>query len=158
MNQDEEPIMGNSIVQEWATTLGLRHQGVLMSMTRGCDGIAKHDVSKTLTRALRNTFLRSFSPNPSSFIQPLSPVLIVSHMDEFVNNFDHYPAHFICHFMHAAAIVGYKHPDFFVRGGWNTFYLNLCKAMHVLPETESRMDARLLASEEDFRANSHFMW
>ncbi|MGH6753369.1 MAG: hypothetical protein ACREDP_14485, partial [Bradyrhizobium sp.] len=50
---------------------------------------------------------------------------------------------FQLHFLHAAEIVGYKHPDLQIRGWWHNTYLRLVHDMHLWPETEAQMDSRL---------------
>ena len=58
-----------NILKPWTEKLGLRHQGVLMSVIRGCDNAPKEDPCKSLARCLRFVLLRSFSDKPSSFIE-----------------------------------------------------------------------------------------
>jgi hypothetical protein len=65
---------------------------------------------------------------------------------------DELPAHYTTHFMHAAEILGYKHPDAQIREFWFDVYERLVHALHVWPETEAQMDARLGDNEGDWRA------
>jgi hypothetical protein len=47
------------------------------------------------------------------------------------------------HLMHAAEIIGYKHPDLRVRAWWRKFYERLAHDMHLWPESEEQLDRRL---------------
>lgn len=159
--------MGMSVLQEWVMELGLRHQGVLLGAVRGCDSVPKEDASKALVRSLRGVVLRSYHPYPTSFIDktvktPNELAAIRKEggravtLDElhrrmalFFSNCDHHPQHFVAHLMHAAEIVGYKHPDESIREAWLWLYHNLVHGLHLMPESQAQMDARLGASEAD---------
>lgn len=54
------------------------------------------------------------------------------------------------HLIHAFEIVGFKHPDEFVRTEWSSFYHRLVFALHLNPETEAELDERLNANEDTF--------
>lgn len=78
-------------------------------------------------------------------------------MDEVVSLYletvDELPHHFQLHFMHAAEIIGYKHPWPSHREWWFRTYSRLANDLH-LPqvETEAQMDKRLGDREKDWRA------
>jgi len=141
-----------SVVQDWVAELGLRHQGVLMSAVRGCDSVSKEDASKPLIRAYRSYVLYSFDKTPSSFIDFVSSDELTERMGNFLGNFDHYPIHFVLHLLHASEIVGYHHPDMYIRRDWRWFYEKLVKKMHLTPESKTKLDQRLGACEADFAA------
>jgi len=69
---------------------------------------------------------------------------------DFLRGFDHYPLHWLLHFLHACEIVGYKHPDDEIRDAFSHLYGRLVKKFHLTPETEAELDARLNASERAF--------
>lgn len=138
------------VIQDWVAYLGLRHQGVLMSSVRGCDSVSKEDASKRLVRAYRSYVLYSFDARPSSFIDLVTPKELHSRMMEFVNNFDHYPIHFVLHLIHAAEILGYHHPDEEVQEQWRWFYYRMCRKLHTKPESQEELDERLGACEAVF--------
>jgi hypothetical protein len=71
--------------------------------------------------------------------QPLMNVVV----DSYLCHLDAIPHHFQLHFMHAAEILGYKHPVSPTRQWWNAVYLRLVHDMHLYPEPESDMDLRL---------------
>ncbi|USQ97284.1 hypothetical protein [Caulobacter sp. RL271] len=62
---------------------------------------------------------------------------------QYLRELDALPHHFQLHLMHAAEILGYKHPDPRTRTWWNKTYLRLVHDMHLWPETEDQLDARL---------------
>jgi hypothetical protein len=143
-----------SVLQPWVETLGLRHQGVLMSCVRGCDNVPKNDATKLLARCLRATMLVSFDPKPSSFIEHVDDDELGRRMAAVLKNHDHYPVHYLLHLLHGAEIVGYKHPDPGLRRHWRWFYVNLANCFHLFPETEYDLDERLGACEDKFAANA----
>ncbi len=139
-----------SVLQPWVETLGLRHQGVLLSCIRGCDSVPKEDASKLLARCLRGVVLVSFDTKPSRFIDQVDQREVARRMIAVLKNCDHYPVHYVAHLMHGAAIIGYKHPDQEVADQWRRFYIRLARGLHLFPETGYDLDARLNAEEEEF--------
>lgn len=133
--------------------LGLRHQGVLMACVCGCDSVPKEDATKALARCLRGTFLQSFDPKPSSFIEHVNDNVLRDRMVAILKNLDHYPIHYIMHLMHGSEIVGYKWPNP-AAVFWRWFYERLCHCFHVNPETEAALDKRLGAAEDRFAKNA----
>jgi hypothetical protein len=144
----------NSVLQSWVEKSGLRHQGVLVSAIRGCDNISKEDASKPLIRAYRGFILQSFDKKPSSFIEYVDKDELICRMNALVKNFDHYSIHFILHLLQAAEIIGYKHPDVWVKTAWLWFYNRMCKKMHVNSETDEQLDNRFNANETIFAARA----
>lgn len=71
-----------------------------------------------------------------------------THVHQYLRDLDAIPHHFQLHFMHAVEIVGYKHPDARIRMFWRCLYERLVHDMHVWPETEEQLDARLGDSRE----------
>lgn len=70
----------------------------------------------------------------------------------YLRHVDEMPHHFQLHLMHAAEIVGYKHPSSVVRCWWRAFYEKIVNDAHLVPESEERMDYRLGDKEEQWRA------
>lgn len=140
----------NSVLQPWVQELGLRHQGVLISATRGCDYMSKEDASKALVRAYRSEILVSFDNDPKTFIDKVTRKELASRMETVLHGFDHYPIHWIMPFAYAAEILGYYHPNPARGELWLQFYTRLVKKIHLNPETKEQLDERLNASEEDF--------
>lgn len=141
------------VIQDWVLRLGLRHQGVLMTAVRGLDTSPKEDPVKALVRVLRGAFLNCFCGDPAkarSFIETVEPRELFQRMKAVTSSFDHLPTHYLLHLMHAAEVIGYKHPDETIRGMWFGFYNTMCHKLHLNRETEEQLDARLNATEETF--------
>lgn len=139
-----------NIMQEWVSTLGLRHQGALVAAVRGSDTNPKEDPSKDLVRSYRAVILNAHSPNPTRFIDYVPKHEVRARMIKVLDSFDHYPMHFFLHLAYAAEIIGYKHPNKEVAEQWLWFYNTVVYKIHLTPETEEEMDERLDAPEHEF--------
>jgi hypothetical protein len=84
---------------------------------------------------------------PPLWFVPMNDVLT-----DYLRHVDEAPHHFHLHLMHAAEILGYKHPDQWIREWWRLAYNRLANDMHLLPEAEDRMDQRLGDSRKDWLA------
>lgn len=151
-------------MQEWTENLSFMQQSVLISAVRGPDGIRKDHPVKILCRWLRRSFLLSafdkraltnpYEPGGGSFTGPCRNELVTSieHATElYLRHVDELPHHFQLHLMHAAEILGYKHPDVLAREWWNNFYLKIVNDAHLRPESEQEMDKRLGDNEADWK-------
>jgi hypothetical protein len=139
-------------------------QTVLLTAVRGPDGIPKYHACKYLLRWFRRCTLVSsldgivlptpFDPGGGSFMGPsFDPSYAGFDGDwheamhgivgQYLRALDELPHHFQLHLLHAAEIVGYKHPDPGISGFWKNTYLRLVHDMHLWPETEAQMDLRL---------------
>jgi hypothetical protein len=143
--QAEGETMSQSILQPWVSELGLRHQGVLMTAIRGCDGAPKHDLSKPLMRAIRWAVLVPFDPReldfPKGFMYFQSTDFCAAYR-EFAKNIDEYPLHFILHLLHATEVIAYKMPRVEAHDFLEA-YVHLVHSMHLRTEPEASMDDRL---------------
>lgn len=152
------------VTQPWTHDLPMMQQTVLLTAVRGPDNVAKYETVKYLLRWYRRCVLLSamdgrvladpHENNGGSFTgpsyypnkyapdepweKPLGDVL-----DGYLRSLDMLPHHFQMHFMHAAEIVGYKHPDERIRYWWHHCYVTLVKDLHLEPESCEQMDARL---------------
>jgi len=168
--------------QEWTHSLPVMQQSVLFAAVRGPDGISKYHPSKFLIRWYRrciligaldhNVFTNPHDPRGGSFTGPSFETtkenkncIALDHFDwrpfmepivwEYLRSLDELPHHFQLHFLHAAQIIGYKHPDDLIRTWWYGLYLMLVDDMHLLPETKEAMDYRLSDNEWQWREKSH---
>jgi len=134
---------GESVVQDWLKELTFKQQTVLFSAIRGCDGVAsKVDPSKPFVKFLRATILKSAVPNdPKGFFKLESPDKQI--INTFMKHLHKYPLHWVTHFMHAAEIIGYFHPNNKVAIDWKNIYESICHALHVNPETKKENLYRL---------------
>lgn len=71
---------------------------------------------------------------------------------QYVGTLDELPHHYQLHILHAAEILGYKHPTFETRDWWHRAYHALVNDMHLMPESEAVMDTRLGDSDAQWRA------
>lgn len=135
MKRSAEP---ESVVQPWVAACSFKEQTVLLLALRGCDTVAKHSAGKAVTRALRRIVLKNAMTDPSAFMtdQPYAPGLDQGEVDGA-------PHHWLMHLIHAAEVVGFRHPDSGLRASWRDWYVDACQQMHMSPETEAEMRARL---------------
>jgi hypothetical protein len=136
----------HSVLQAWVFTLPFRMQSVLMAALRGCDTARKDDPSKTATRGIRACLCNNADPSNTFIGDPIPKDEVIK---QFLWDLDSYPMHFVAHTMHAAEIIGYKHPDRLVSAWWCSFYKDLVKALHLNPESEDQLDVRLGFTEVD---------
>ena len=137
-----------SSVRKWVWDVPWMQQGVLFSAIRSADGISQEDNSKIIIRGYRNVILKP-AHNIGSFLGKIPPQdKLEEAMKKFVDAFGHYPNHFVLHLVHAAEIIGYQHPNELIRKTWENFYFEMCKAMHVNPETKEQMMNRLKDNPE----------
>lgn len=144
-----------SVFQEWMLDLTMQQQSVLVLACRGPDGIAKAHPTKLLVARYRATVLKAaylgramrVDEGDATTFMTLkgfsSKALWELVTNAFFSNADDLPHHYYMHLMHGAQIAGYKHPVETFRRRWGTFYLQCCEDLHVNPETEAQMDARL---------------
>lgn len=163
-----------TVLQEWTQALPLMQQTVLLTAIRGPDGAPKYSPTKFLLRWYRRCILLSAmdgrvltdpcSNNGGSFTGPsLSSdedeeepwyERMQVHVHDYIRSLDAMPHHFHLHFMHAAEILGYKHPDPATRVFWNGVYVRFASDMHLHPETEEEMNSRLGDSRSGWLARA----
>lgn len=148
------------VTQEWVHGLTFMQQTVLLTAIRGPDGLPKYHPVKYLLRWYRRSTLissldgyvlaRPYLDGGGSFMGKsfeLSDRDWINELDDlagkYIQSLDEVPHHFQLHFMHAAEIVGYKHPEELVAIWWRSFYFRLVNDMHLNPETSEQLDRRL---------------
>lgn len=150
-----------SVIQQWVHALTLQQQTVLLTAIRGPDTLAKLHPGKILIMHYRASILRDakrgviMSPgdgtrdphnNLNSFMTNacLEDVDTWGEIiDRYLDNIDRLPHHYHMHLMHAAQIIGYKHPVNLFRVRWSRVYARFVEDAHLMPESEVAMDARL---------------
>ncbi|MBM6576368.1 hypothetical protein KCP91_08280 [Microvirga sp. SRT01] len=158
----------SSVLQGWVGSLSLMQQTVLLTAVRGPDGVPKYGPTKMLLRWYRRCILLSamdqavlatpYEHGGGSFTGPSFSALYGSDwyapMDAIVGDYlrelDAIPHHFQLHLLHAAEIVGYKHPLPEIRAWWFSTYVRLVHDMHLWPETEEQLDHRLGDSRDQW--------
>jgi hypothetical protein len=130
-----------SVIKPWVSELTFKQQTVLLTAIRGCDGVEKEDISKKFIRKYREALLHNAVPD-----DPASKFMVTEITEDdlyyFCKSMDHYPMHWLFHFLHAVEILGYKAPDEYL-GWWYRLYLKMVCALHLNTESESEMDCRL---------------
>lgn len=143
-----------SVQPEWVRKLPLQQQSVLLLASRGPDGIDKYNPVKHVHRAYRACIFMAakygrmleWGEKADSF---MSLEIFADHaawaqaVDDFLDNIDTLPYHYVTHLMHGAEILGYKHPDKKFRDQWRAFFLAVVDHMHLAAESEETMDQRL---------------
>lgn len=166
-----------NVMQPWVEDLTFMQQSVLIAAVRAPDGLRKDHPVKVLMRWYRRCILLSafdaraltspYETGGGSFTGPFTPEhadamgippsdFLGERFDQtrdvYLRHVDEMPHHFHLHFMHAAQIVGYKHPGYSIREWWHHFYRMIVNDAHLFPESEADMDARLSDGEAAWRA------
>jgi hypothetical protein len=134
-----------SLLKPWVATLTFQAQGVLVAALRGPDGVAKDGPAKAIARALRATLVhnaKQLGPD-DVYMGDGTGRCAPEEVDEFFRGLDAFPLHWYHHFVHAAEIVGYLHPNPEIRRFWNAFYERAVEALHLSPESMEAMQQRL---------------
>jgi hypothetical protein len=143
------------VFQDWLFNLPMQQQSVLVLACRGPDGIAKFHPTKLITARYRASVLKAAYLGRAMRIDESDDTTFMSlgsfsYVDkwvtlcrEFFEHVDSLPHHYYMHLMHGAQIIGYKHPNNIFRERWHDFYLECCRDLHLSPEHEYQMDARL---------------
>ena len=164
------------VLQDWVMRLSLMQQAVLMTATRGPDDTPKYGSVKMLVRwyrrcVLLGAFERTTLTDPytkggGSFTGPSYYTSAGEDIDNwelrmdvivhgYLQQLDALPHHFQMHFLHAAEIMGYKHPVPRIRAWWSKLYCTLVNDLHLHPESEADMDARLSDDREAWLARNN---
>lgn len=143
------------VFQDWLFDLTMQQQSVLVLGCRGPDGIAKFHPTKVLVARYRATVLKAAYLGRAMRVDEGDDTTFMTMIDfsndanwrrvckEFFEHVDSLPHHYYMHLMHGAQIAGYKHPIPIYRDRWTGFYQQCCHDLHLTPETETEMDARL---------------
>jgi hypothetical protein len=154
-----------TVMLPWTENLSYMMQSVLITACRGPDGITKYHPAKVLLRYLRRSFLYSafdrkelvspYEKGGGSFTGPcyiLDPDTkepsVTEALTQYLDRVDEIPLHFHFHLMHAAEILGYKHPNSETRMWWYSCYIRLVEAAHLNPERVEQLDQRLGDNEK----------
>lgn len=146
-----------SVVPDWIARLPFQQQSVLLLAARGPDGAGKHHRCKLLVRIYRGTVFRAArygrllsddgARGEGDTFMDRRPLRAVDEWERacelFETAMEEMPHHYNTHFMHGVEILGYKHPDQVERLLWLGMYHRMVAAMHLSPENELTMDARL---------------
>lgn len=162
-----------SVLHDWVCDLTFQMQALLLTAMRGPDENNKFNAAKAIIRYLRGVVIKPAGDwngtNNNDFMwgeyiqihtteasnghpeSKYSVKLFQKYADDFWQDHDEYPHHFIMHLVHCAEVVGYNHPDETVAAHWLKFYFNACDAFHMNPETYIELHGRL----NDFGCGVH---
>lgn len=154
-----------SVLRPWVMALPLMQQAVLMTAVRCEDGTPKRHPLKDTVRLLRRAvFVSSFSGKEfddpwadegqgGSFSKPIKEEQTLSEVqDAFIDARDEMSHHYYTHFMHASHIVAIWHPDDLNRQFFRLIYDRMVHALHLNPETDEQLNARLSDSAANWKA------
>lgn len=141
------------LFRDWVDEYSLAIQGTLGTVVRGPDGSSKESIAKPLVRALRFTFMNNAHDvefnHHDKFMGDHTGLCSIEEVSKFYNDHDSFPHHWLMHFIHAAEIVGYLHPNTQIARFWLQFYTLMCDCMHMKTETKDEMIIRL----QELRSN-----
>ncbi|MHC1599216.1 MAG: hypothetical protein ACXQS5_00105 [Candidatus Methanospirareceae archaeon] len=129
------------VFQEWLETLTWKEQTVLVLALRGTDMSGSKDV-KLMTRWLRSIVLKNAAPKKTFMGETC-----FRDVDDIANDnplsFDMLPVHFFGHLLHTFEVIAYRHPDPYIHNIALNVYTDMCKYLHINPETCEEMTIRL---------------
>lgn len=143
------------VFQKWMFPLPMQQQSVLVLACRGPDGVGKFHPTKEIVCRYRATVLKAaylgrpmgIDEGDDTTFMTLLQFSDAAHWHSIVRVFfdhvDEIEHHYFMHLAHGAEIIGYKHPGELFRRRWLSFYLACCHNLHMFPETEADLDARL---------------
>jgi hypothetical protein len=142
----------------------LMQQAVLLAAVRCEDGTPKRHPMKDMVRLLRRAvFVSSFSGKEfddpwedegqgGSFSKPIKPEQsLTSVANAFIDARDEMSLHYYSHFMHASHIIACWHPDSLNRQIFRDLYTRMVHALHLMPEPDNMMNARLSDSAAEWK-------
>jgi hypothetical protein len=151
------------VLQDWVTQLPFMQQSVLISAIRNHDGFTKGHAVKPLVRWYRRCVVISafdgraldtpHHPGGGNYTGPSCDTpdpevenwedLMEPHVTAFLDCRDEMTLHYYGHFMHGAQIVGVHHYSVRIAAFWSMVYRRMVNALHLNPETDDAMNARL---------------
>lgn len=153
-----------SVLQPWVENLSYMQQSVLIAAVRAPDTLRKDHPAKQLMRWYRRCILvcafekiihlTPEEPCGGKFTGPIVDPYALR--NDYLHNVDEVPHHFHLHLLHAAEIIGYRHPNQTISMWWWDFYTLGVNDMHVRPEPLPEMMVRLGDSEEAWKARENF--
>lgn len=153
-----------SVLQRWVQSLPRRHQGVMLTAIRGCDGSPKEDDAKQLNRMIRRAVLNPYDIRETESVGGFfgfDPIKLTSSLADFLHSLDQYPLHYVMHITHACEVIAYCHPQIAYRVFFTEVYNSVCHMLHLYPESQEDMNSRLTTDrvaldtvERDFHVTS----
>jgi hypothetical protein len=118
-------------------------QSTLLLSLRGPDTHRCPEVKK-VQRWLRGlVFIPGNPNNVHEFMTSCENVPMLKEKGPLARELEFCSQHFYSHLMHGLEIVAYKHQDGDTRFVARSLFIAMCSLMHLVPEKEEDMDARL---------------
>jgi hypothetical protein len=118
-------------------------QSTLLLSLRGPDTHRCPEIKK-VQRWLRGLVLIPGNPhNAHEFMTATGDVPPLQEKGPLARELEFCSQHFYSHLMHGLEVVAYKHSDGDTRRVARSLFIGMCLLMHLVPETEDDMDARL---------------
>lgn len=146
------------VMQDWTSTISHRQQGVMVMALRGPDGLPKESGCKNVIRSFRASVMNSGDTKKplaigeallSKFDKYMTMQFLSNELswievcEQFVSDIDTYNIHFLQHFLHAAMVVAFNHPNEILRARWSYCANRIAKKLHIHLETQEEFTHRL---------------
>jgi hypothetical protein len=105
--------MGQSVLQDWVSSLSLKKQTVMLGAIRSCDTVSTLKI-KQVTTWIRTKLLRNADPMTGFMHAALDDLPLFEQIDR---EFERLPLHFAHHLILALQVIGYRTPRY---GGSST--------------------------------------
>lgn len=125
------------VLKDWMSELPWKEQSVILSSLRG------PDLSRPVAVKKLNRWLRSITQNNADSSTEYMKEIVLPDIEDLKEEVGYCTMHYFTHLMHALEIIGYKHPDKFIRDMGEKYYLGLVDFAHLNPETKEQLDKRL---------------
>ena len=138
--------MQRSAVENWLSLIPEGQQVLVLLALRSCDSLGIDDPSSIIVRELRKTALRCQIPtvcNINDLDKDNEDRDFRKLVTKMVADYAKYPINFYKRLMHAAMVIGYKHPDIKVKKRWFDVYSRMARPLHLHIESEEDLDNRL---------------
>lgn len=140
-----------SVVQDWVSDLPFMMQALLLTGIRGADGVHRENSSQPIIKFIRGAILK---PDKEIFGNEDHFMWIRwSDFEEyatwFLKDLDSFTVHFLLRLIHVSEVIGYKHPDRFVRSQFLFLYVKACHSFNMSPESVYQLDDRFGISTEE---------
>ena len=146
------------VMQDWTSTISHRQQGVMVMALRGPDGLPKESGCKNVIRSFRASVMNSGDTKKplalgEALLSKYDKYMTMEFLsiefkwkevcEAFVSDIDTYNIHFLQHFLHAAMVVAFNHPNETMRARWEYCANRIAKKLHIHLETKEEFTHRL---------------
>ena len=137
--------MATSVLQNWVMQIPIRMQSTLILGLRGPDTHACPNVKK-VTRWLRGLTFKPGNPDNVAEFMGDTPERIIE-KGKTAKELEFCSQHYYSHLMHSLEVVGYRHPQQWVREWAFLLFRDMCSLFHLPEEDEESFERRLCDRE-----------